>query len=96
MAEVVGIEGGTVVIERPQATCQLVRQRDCGLVVPLALLQFECPGLQGIERLAGASSQAGRAEHGAAAVDEQGAQVPFTSAQLGRSLMLSSDSLSAW
>jgi len=41
----VRIEGGAVVIERPQPSRQLVRQRDRRLVVALPLLQVERPGL---------------------------------------------------
>ncbi len=75
LADGVGIEGGAVMIERPQPTRQFVRERDGGFVVALALLQVERPGLQGIEWLAGASSQGRRAQHRAATVDKQGAQV---------------------
>ena len=42
-ADGVGIEGGAVVIERPQPAREFVRQCDRGFVVALALLQIERP-----------------------------------------------------
>lgn len=75
VADVAGVEGGAVVVERPKPARQLVGQGHGGPVVSLALRQIQRPGLQPVQRLAGASSRQGRTQDGTASVDEQGPQV---------------------
>src|SRR5690606_27700365 len=79
VADVVGVEGGAVVVDGPESTGELVGQCHGGLVVALALGKFQCPGLEWIQWLAGALSHQGRAQDGSAAVNEQSTQVGVAS-----------------
>ena len=50
-ADVIGVEGGVVMLHRPQPPREFVGERDGSLVVTDALLQRQHPGLQSVERL---------------------------------------------
>lgn len=75
LTDVVGIEAGTVMLDGPQPAGEFVGQRHGSLVVALPLLQVERPGLHWIQRLPAPLLHARGLQHGACAVDQQGAQV---------------------
>lgn len=74
-AEVVGVEGLSVMVGGPKASSGLVGECDGGFVVSDAVGQGDRPGLRAIEDFALLEDAPCGGECGSFAVDEQGAQV---------------------
>ena len=71
----IGVEVSLVLPHRPAAACELVGERDGGLVVPDPMFELHRPSLKPVERLMCFIERFGAGENGASPMDEQCSQI---------------------